>query len=88
MTRLLMGLGLKELICITMPYSEGNNKIDLEITSNTISNMNRSMRSKAWHIHRAVVHFRLRESQPFRVMVCILVLNKKVRVFFSFPSCR
>ena len=44
MTRLLMGLGLKELICITIPYSEGNNKIDLEITSNTISNMNRSMR--------------------------------------------
>ena len=35
---------LKELICITMPYSEGNNKIDLEITSNTISNMSRSMR--------------------------------------------
>ena len=44
LTGLLMCLGLKGLICITMAFSERNNKIDLEITTNTISNVNRSMR--------------------------------------------
>ena len=43
--------------------------------------------NEAWHKPRSDVHFRLEESQHFGGMVSILVLNKKVRVVFSFTSC-
>ena len=43
--------------------------------------------NKAWRKPRADVYFRLKESQPFREMVSILVLNKNDGVVFSFPSC-
>ena len=43
--------------------------------------------NKAWRKPRADVHFRLKESQPFRGMMSILVLSKKVCVVISFPSC-
>ena len=47
--------------------------------------MDRLTENKAWRKPRPDVHFRLKEPQPFRAMVSILVLNKKVRVVFSFP---
>ena len=34
--------------------------------------------NKAWHKPQADAHFRLKESQPFRGMMSIFILNKKV----------
>ena len=52
-----------------------------------VSLMDGLTENKASHKPRAHVYFRLKESQPFRGMVSILVLNKKVYVIFSFPLC-
>ena len=52
-----------------------------------VSLMDRLTENKAWRKPREDVHFRLKELQPLRGMVSILVLKKKVHVVFSFPSC-
>ena len=51
-----------------------------------VSLIDRLTENKAWRKPRADVHFKLKESQPFRGMVSLLVLNKKVGVVFGFPS--
>ena len=45
-----------------------------------VSLMDGLTEKKAWRKLRADVHFRLKESQPFRETVSILVLNKKLGV--------
>ena len=52
-----------------------------------VSLMNGLADNKAWCKPQEDVHFRLKELQPLRGMVSILVLNKKIHVVFSFPSC-
>ena len=52
-----------------------------------VSLMDGLTKNKAWCKPRVNVHFSLKESQPFRGMLSVLVLNKKVYVVFSFPLC-
>ena len=52
-----------------------------------VSLMDGLTENKAWRKAPADVHLRLKESQPFRGMMCILILNKNVSVVFTFPSC-
>lgn len=49
-----------------------------------VSLMDGFTENKARRKPRVDVHFRLKESQPFRGMVYIVVLNKKDRMVFSF----
>ena len=49
-----------------------------------VSLMDGLTENKAQPKPRADVHFRLKESYPFRGMVCILVLNRKFCMVFSF----
>ena len=47
--------------------------------------MNELTENKAWCKPRADARFRLKESQPFRGMVSVLVLNKKGPRGLQFP---
>ena len=51
--------------------------------------MDELIENRAWYKPRADVHFRLKESQPLRGLVSILVLNRRPRgLQFSFKQLK